>query len=334
MEVKLESGYRTYSLPVEDYDKLVEYYSQTVPFEGTSGKYSISSHIVYPRYKIRASFAKYNQSSTNTRSIAKNESYADYIVLPVKEITDILKLDTYAKRGPILSFLHLNDPNKIYFRHLSSSDYNLLKYAVKVYEEKLTKPIIDFQAFAGKLECLKERLTIPKAQFLIDLLNADSASQKLGMEALTNYDTKRSLPAIFYVLAKAHTLKVNDYWHSTAFKSFRDRVYATCKHTVDSLTSSYITRVYEHLVEIEDVTLTRAEYNLFREAMCEHLQEVIKNNDVEMHIVPEMLTLKFKPENIIEDELVEQEDKLLEESVLEESNSDFYVLVDDTAENT
>lgn len=332
MEVKQEQGYKTYSLPVEDYDKLVEYYSQTVPFEGTSGKYSISSHIVYPRYKIRASFAKYNQSSTNTRSIAKNESYADYIVLPVKEITDLLK--TYAKRGPISTYSHLQDTNKMYFRHLSGSDRNLLKYAIKAYEEKLTKPIIDFQAFAGKLECLKERLTIPKAQFLIDLLNADSASQKLGMEALTNYDTKRSLPAIFYVLAKAHTLKVNDYWHSTAFKSFRDRVYATCEHTVDSLTGSYITRVYERLVQIQDVTLTRAEYNFFREEMCEHLQKVIKDNDVEMHIVPEMLTLNFKPENIIEDELVEQEDKLLEESVLEEGNSDFYVLVDDTAENT
>lgn len=330
IEITSEPGYKNYSIPVEDYNKLVEYYSQTVPFEGTSGKYSISSHIVYPRYKIRASFAKYNQSSPNIRSIAKNESYADYRILPVKEINKVLETNA----GVSFRNNSLKDPNKMYFRYMGTSEYNLLKYAITIYNTQVNKPIIDFQDFASKLDCLKERLTIPKCQFLIDLLNADDASQRLAMETLTNYDTKRSLPAIFYVLAHSRSLKSNDYWHSTAFKSFRDRLYTSSEYSVEGLTGSSIVRSYDKLVEIKNVTLTRSEYNIFRGAMCEHLKELVKDNDVEMEIVPEMLTLKFKPENIIDDELVDQEDKLLEESVLDEGNSDFYVLVDDTEENT
>ena len=342
MEIRKEDFWKTYSMSVEDYEKLAAFYSQSVPFKGTSGKYAIYSGINYPRYKIRASFNMYNEKSVSKRSIAKNVSYADYYVMPLKEIQEALK-------GSILqSELGQNSSyqnNKIVFgsprhvfRYIERSSLDIISAAIQYYKSceadpSLVKPVIDFQDFASNMDDLKERLTIPKAGFLIDLLRGDKSSVRLAMESLTNFDLTRSLPGILYVVGSvtSFTMKDCDYWHSTAFRAFKQRFNSLVDRHIEGCFSEDLTQVYDRLKQ--DITLTKSEYLAIRQAIYEKYLDRAKNDEIVLAITPESITLKFKPENIIDDELVEAEDRIREESALDDTDT-AYILVDDTNTST
>lgn len=320
-----ENHWKTYYLQAEDFNKLMDYYNQSVPFKGTSGKYAISSAIVYPRYKIKASFETYNRTAVNKRSIAKNESYANYVVLPVTQMLKVLR--DYRPEGDL-----------IYYRYINLSELSTLKYLIKHFNSDYSsKPIIDFNDFSSNLEAMQERLTIPKAQLIVDLLNGDTASKKLGMEMLTNYDTARSIPAIAYVLLKAPNLKYQDYFTSTAFKSFRGRVSAYTKYSCEFFNTASTETFYSTLVGLLNgeeyvFTITEGEYDAIRQVMYEKIKQDAENKDIVLNITPEQVILNFPKEKIVSDDSVAEQDQILQEAILEDTESSYFLL-DDTIEH-
>lgn len=329
IQLTSESMWKTYSILKEDYETLVQYYSQIVPMQGTSGKYCINHGLVYPRYKIRASFEIYNQANpVNKRALAKNEGYADYVVVPAKDILEVLSKGTLGKNTA------QQDCYK--FVYIPNSRLNTLKIAISHYNSiNYNRPIIDFKDFTQNLEDLKERLTIDKASYLVDLLNGDEASVKLAMESLTNYDTKRSLIAILYILSKGKKIRLNDYFNSTAFKSFRNKMMEITKVTVEYWLNMDFNRIYKNLadeVDLKKVTLTMSEYSFIRAEMHQYCMDIATNSGVTLNLKEEDVILGFSPENIIPDEVVQAEDEVRQKALLEDS-SDTYLLVDDTADN-
>lgn len=343
MELYKEPTWKTYSMSMEDYEKLAAFYNQSVPFKGTSGKYAIYSGINYPRYKIRASFNMYNEKNVSKRSIAKNVSYADYYVMPFKEIHEVLKKACVEKEvGGKTAYNYSNhrvfdEPRKV-FKYIERSELDLMSAAIQYYKDcesnpSLIKPLIDFQEFASNMDDLKERLTIPKAEFLVDLLKGDASSVRLAMESLTNFDLLRSIPAILYVLGSttSHVMKNCDYWNSTAFRAFKQRFGQVVERHLESCFNDDLTRVYDYIKD--DITITKSEYLVIREAIYERYLDIAKEDEIVLAITPESITLKFKPENIIDDEIVEAEDRIREESALDDTDT-AYILVDDTNEST
>ena len=340
MELTKEPVWKTYSMSVEDYEKLAAFYSQSVPFKGTSGKYAIYSGINYPRYKIRASFNMYNEKSVSKRNIAKNVSYADYYVMPVKEIKEVFSKSRLEKEVGNKSAYHNHsnyrqfETERRVFKYIERSELDLMSAAIQYYKDcesnpSLIKPLIDFQEFASNMDDLKERLTIPKAEFLVDLLKGDKSSVRLAMESLTNFDLTRSIPAILYVIGStsSHTMKNCDYWYGTAFRAFKQRFGTVIESHLESCFSEDLTKVYDRLKD--DITITKSEYLAIRQAIYEKYLEKAKDDEIVLAITPESITLKFKPENIIDDEIVEAEDRIREESALDDTDT-AYILVDDT----
>ena len=331
---KLEKAYRSYFITKEDYEVLIHYYSQSVPFKGTSGKYSISPIIVYPRYKIRGAFESYNQNSVSKRSIAKNESYADYVVLPLTQFKQTLSSrknsQNHPEHGEIWVFNWLN-PKEMGRLTALIDFYNTMSKA------DTPKPMIDFDDFSSNLDALKERLTIPKTEYIINLLKGDAASMKLGMELLTNFDTMRSIVAICYCLSEiaGYNLRTHDYFNSTAFKSFRDRFTGIVSRSVDAMGGTSKPMLYEYIVNIldshKDVTITATEYNMFKQIMCDYFIEKANNNDIILNITTDNITLKIDEDRVIPDENIEEEDRLRQEAALEDASSSYYLL-DDTTE--
>lgn len=315
--------YSSYSLSVEEYNDLTELFNQSVPFAGTSGKYAFHKSVMYPRYKIRTSFEKYNLTNAKKRSIAKNETYADNFVINVEEIQEVLKNAKDFEGRKLFRYLYIKDRAKL---KAGIDFYNYTKKSGKL------PNIINFQDLASSLDCVNERLTIPKAEFLITLLKGDKASEKLGMETLTNYDLKRSLPALVYVFTHTGKGRFNDYWHSTAFKSFRERFRTLTGTYVESLSGDNAHNVYTYLVSflgnLPDMTITEQEFQYLRKGMCEYMKDRAANNDVNLILPEESVILKFKPEQIIPDSEVETEDQIRESAYLEEEDS--YTIVDDT----
>lgn len=343
MELYKELTWKTYSMSIEDYDKLTAFYNQSVPFKGTFGKYAVYSGINYPRYKIRASFNIYNEKSVSKRSIAKNVSYADYYVMPFKEIQEVLKKASIEKEvGVKTAYTHnthrvFDEPRRV-FKYIERPEVDILSAAIQYYKDcestpSLIKPLIDFQEFASNMDDLKERLTIPKAEFLVDLLKGDRSSVKLAMESMSNFDLSRSIPAILYVLGSttSQVIKNCDYWNSTAFRAFKERFFQVAERHLESCCSEDLTRVYDFLKQ--DITLTKSEYLIIREAIYEKYLDRAKEDEIVLAITPESITLKFKPENIIDDEIVEAEDRIREESALDDTDT-AYILVNDTNEST
>lgn len=327
MEIIKENGWRTYSMSTEDYDKLEAFYNQSVPFKGTSGKYAIYSGINYPRYKIRACFNMYNEKNASKRSIAKNVGYSDYYVLPVKEILEVLR-----KSKPV------NELGRKVFQYIERADLDLVSAAVQYYKDveenpAHLKPMIDFQDFASNMDDLKERLTIPKAEFLVDLLKGDKSSVRLAMESLTNFDLTRSLPGILYVIGSvsSYTMKDCDYWHSTAFRAFKERFRSIVGRTIEGCFNEDLTEIYNTLEKTS--ALTAKEYEMIRYAMYKKYLQRAEGEEIVLAITPESITLKFKPENIIDDELVEAEDRIREQNALDDTDT-AYILMDDTNVST
>lgn len=324
-------GYRAYYLHKEDWVKLNDYYSQSVPFVGTSGKYCISSSIVYPRYKIKASFEAFNQVSTSKRSIAKNESYADYIVIPVKQFKQLLTNQATQNT--------LDGKPIVIWHYISAGTLAKIKNVINHYNsEYSSKPFIDFDDFSNNLDALKERLTIDKTEPIISLLTSgDSGSRKLGMEMLTNYDIARSVVAIVYCLSKCSgiDLRTNEYYNSTAFKGFRERFAKLVSYQVDSFLGISYTRTYTYLISAFEsntsLTIARSEYEIYKKIMCSVFIDKASSEGIILDITPENLTLKFDESKIIPDELIDHEDKLREEAALEDPTSSYYLL-DDTTE--
>ena len=330
MRILAESSWRTYSLLIEDYETLKQYYSQYVPVKGTSGKYCIHSSLVYPRYKIKASFELYNQANpVHKKSIAKNESYADYVVMPCKEILNILE-KAITSRTKDSEFL--DQPVRV-FRYMSTKDLHLLKVAVNHRNsDHFSKPLIDFSEFSASMEDLKERLTIDKTEFIKQLLGSDSASKRLAMETMTNYDTKRSLIALLYLFSGT-SFRMHEYYTSTAFKAFRGKIGELTGCEPEYWSGMGFTRIYKTLVHndvVKDITLTRSEYAFIREIMHKDCMEAAENSGVTLNLKPEDVILAFDESRIIPDEEVENEDAIRQKALLEDT-PDTYLLVDDTA---
>lgn len=330
MILESESGYRTFSLSVEDYDKLVARFSQSVPFEGTSGKYAFHQSILYPRYKIRTIFEKHNSVNVSKRSIAKNYSYADYMVVSLKDILEIL-------RGGSKTMI----TNRVVFRYLYTKQYGILSTAINLFSlgESTGReiPLIDINDFLKGTDFTKERLSIPNAEFIIDLMKGDKASQKLGMETMSNFDLRKSIAAILYITLKGGVGKYNDYWHSTAFKSFREQFSRFVGRHIDSLpsmTSDPLVNVYDYLTDLQEAkkefSITASEALMLRAAchkfICEKSSE---NYSIDIELPIESVSLRINPEFIIADEVVEAEDAMRQQALIEEG-ADAYILVDDT----
>lgn len=322
--------YKGYYLDKEDWLKLSNYYSQSVPFVGTSGKYYISSSIVYPRYKIKTSFETFNQTSTSKRSMAKNESYADYIVIPVKQFKYLLTNQAIQST--------LDGKPVVIWNYIGTSTLTKLKNLINYYNsEHSSKPFIDFDDFSSNLDALKERLTIPKTEYIINLLKGDSSSLKLGMELLTNFDTSRSVVALCYCLSEVdgYSIRNHDYFNSTAFKSFRERFINVAGKSVEYFGGLSKPRLYDETVRIlndyENASITTIEYKMFKDLMCEWYIDKASDDDVILNITPDNLTLKINEDKIISDESIEEEDRLRQEAALEDASSSYYLL-DDTTE--
>lgn len=327
-------AYKNYIMLQSDYTALINYLSQSVPFQGTSGKYAISSLIMYPRYKIRASFEQYNKVNPgNLRSIAKNESYATYVVFPAKQVLDILQ----AKDGRDRINTTLEGQPAVQFRWLPTPDLARLKAAIDHYNSAhAAKPLVDFEDFTANLDSLKERLSIGKTEFILNLLKSDDAGTiKLGMEMLANYDTERSIVALYYVLAclPSYNIRNNSYYTSTAFKSFRSRFQDCCGISVEGAMGTMLPRfcenVIEFLIERKSLTLLTSEYQELQKIMCEYYKDVSRNHSITLQITPENVILDIDPSKVIPDEQIEEEDKLRQEAALEDPSSSYFLL-DDT----
>jgi len=322
---KVERSWNSYKVPEADWDKLVNYYaSQIVPFEGTSGKYCIHSSITYPRYKIKASFEKYNSGKINKRSIAKNESYADYISIPVKEIKSILfDVNSHHEAGV----------NYKMWRHYGKGVLSRLTTLIKMFNDYPNAKLIDFHEVAKTLDSVKERLVISKSQFIIDLLNSgDKGSEKLGMELITNFDTEKSLPAIFYVLSESnsqYTLKHNDYFTSTAFRAFRERFRQLTSEYVESAGTWGHVKSYEKLIGLK-VGVTDKEHDFYRDELFKRMIQIAEDKNVTLNINPEHVILRF--ETVIPESEVEEADMIMEQAAMEDDGAT-YIIVDDTTES-
>lgn len=330
MIITQESSWRTHSIEVEDYKTLLQFYSQSVPFKGTSGKYFISSSIIYPRYKVKAAFEIFNQTNpSNKKSIAKNEGYADYVIMPCRDILKVLKESRVGKNSTgkeVCMFMYIHP------KHLA-----ILKMCINYYNTYKDKPMIDFKEFSESIDGIKERLTINNTEVLVNLGRGDSGSQKLCMEMLTNYDVSKSLVAILYVLSRFSNIRYNEYYNSTVFKAFRTKMREITGYDVDWWAGMEFPRLYQKLLikvdEFKDITMTKSEYNYIKDLMLAECKKVAEGMGVTLNIDSENVTLRIGEANIIEDSVVEEADRVRLEALMEDPN-EAYILVDDTIENS
>lgn len=321
------NSYRSYRMPKSDYDLLVTYLSTVSSFPNSTGKYYLHKEITYPRYKVRAAFEKFNQKNRLAqRSIAKNESYADYIIVPTIELLDILENFT-KNRDTVQNGIEYKN-----FSWISKSTLSQLQGLINLYNFYKDKPIIDFKEFSKHIDSLKDKLTIEGADTLMSLLAGDDSSTKLGMEMLTNYDFENSLIPILLVISRnTYNMKNSDYWHSTAFRSFRDKFYSYLDKQIEYVRAADPSDIYD-LIKFRSPKITESEYIYLRKAVYDDLIKNALADSIELDLTESQIKLtKIPVENIIPDEeYITDLDQITEDIILTSEDNTTYSLIDDS----
>lgn len=321
-------GYRAWYFTKEDHEKLINYLSGSVSFAGTSGKYFLDKAITFPRYKVRAAFEALNKRSVNKKSLAKNESYTDYIVLNTQFFLDLLNR---------MSLKMLYNKEVMYRDWYDNRSAISLQHLCSVYNSYKNIPIIDLRDFETGVNCIKDKMTLQDVESLSNLFESrDSASVKLGMEMLTNYDFDKSiLPMIIICSKYRHIFRSNHFWGSTSFKCFRDTFYSRLTHSIDYLSVSKDSPdCYEHILKTKAV-ITESEYVYLRKEIYNSIISSSQDHNYAINLTEEDIKLEIPAENIVPDNSVITDlNNITNEIIMSGDIDETYDLIDDTTEDS
>lgn len=291
---KVTGSWRTWEGKNEEYEILKQFYSKSVPLGDTFGKYCIHSSILYPRYKIKNSFEKYNEGRTvGTRHIAKNESYANCLVYDVKRIQDMLAHKLVPGEG------------KVVYRYLNEGEADFLKnaYDIAVNYPKIT--LIDQADFFKEINQDKERLSIENSDMIVNLLRGDKASMALGMEQLTNFDLEKSVLGICYCLTfAAFSLESVDYFKSTAFRAFRKQFIHKVRMHPENLRNQKFMNIYDNL-DSKEIYVDKFEMLFLKLIIKNKIIESVTRSGITLNIDESHIFLNIPEEHIVPDLKVE-----------------------------
>lgn len=322
------AGYRAWYFTKEEYNELINYLSGSVSFAGTSGKYFLDKSITFPRYKVRASFEALNKKSINKRALAKNESYADYIVIPVKTYREILI--------QMREFM-LDDKEVMYKDWFYNPQVILINHLCSLYNNYKHVSIIDMPDFQGDISSVRDKMTLDDVEILNNLFESnDSASVKLGMEMLTNYDFEKSILPIILVISKhKYTFKRNSFWSSTAFKSFRDTVYNRLNTHMDYLNIGTDTPDAYKLILRSNAVITESEYLYLRKDLYNYSKKDVESYSFSIDFTEEDVKLQIPAENIVpDDSMITDLTSITDEIIMSGDLDQTYDLIDDTTEDS
>lgn len=293
----LKHTWRSWVGTIEQYDELVKYFENVkniVSFTGTRGKYCFDKRIVYPRYKVKKTFEKYNEDKALSlhRSIAKNEKYANYIVFDVKPIIKILK-------EAFTDTLKDSDKSCKIYRYLNKGEAEMLKDAYELATTHSHVSIIPVEDFLKEMTNYKERLSLRDSEMLVNLLKGDDAALKLGMEMMTNYDVKKSLLALIYASHSGRHLSASEYFTSTAFKSFRKEFLEACGFGIENI--KYSGNIFYLLkrIGLDNIYMDSTEITIVKQFIYKEIENYISGLGITIKLNDENLELNINSERII-----------------------------------
>jgi len=337
MTITSTGEYRTYYIGETDYQSLLNFLEApyTDKLINTHGKYYMYGDIEYPRYKMKASLIKLNPKIK--RTVAKNEGYADFVIINKEALKQILTENTkFIDTAKVLrngnTLYRVYEIRWITPRKLSSIKDLMIYYLA--YKDKRTISFADFDECSNSH---KERITIKTMEPIKNLLEStDKSSIQLGMEMLANCDFDKSKFAILALIQGGFNLHYHDYYSTTAFKAFRNKFADVFNTDLRYGVRSGPLNIYKMLcAKNEDnkpILITKAEYEYLLNAVYEEILSNIEHLNIVSTISKDQLTLPIDPANIIDDDILQDIEDQVDDAIIEEDDNNAYELIDDEPE--
>ena len=291
-----EKSWRVFLGTQDQYKEMVDHFLRDggmTPMKDTFGKYCFDSRVIYPRYKIKKAFETYNEGKIAQRSIAKNENYATHIVYDSSNIRSILKNARKTTDCPKPELC-------VEYRYLNKSDVEILTHAYELATKYKHVKIIESSDFIKELALTKDRLSLANCDMVLNLLKGDDSAHKLGMEMMTNYDVEKSVLALMHVAKEGRQLNANEYFNSTAFKSFRKEFTNYTGISIEGMKYSGNIQYLLQRVGLQKLYLDPLEQKVLKVMILESLQNTVRQIGATLNLSEEDLSLNIPEDHLLE----------------------------------
>lgn len=223
-----------------DLDILKTWYeSNIISFKGFNGKVFFSPLTTFPRYK----FTEYSRNNNQIVKRVRDLANSDIVVIDTNKFSKSFNIGSPKIFQKITDSCTDTDPKylglPVYITVSTISayceeGYNLnmysafeeLKFLVHLYNNKNSIKLVSVSEVNTEINKQYQTINSVLARSLNLLLGSDDvANVKLGMEMITNVDIEASLLHLM-ILSSTNNIRIrdNDYYSSTNFKSFRNKL--------------------------------------------------------------------------------------------------------------
>lgn len=310
-----------------------------IKFKGFQGKLLFLKDTTFPRYK----FSDYSVNNNKVVRRVREAKSANALVLDLNYFKDLIskglrnisyfqgiRVDSEGNNIHInISDYDENKPIPFIKKCYHINSYNIkiitnLGYLLHIYNNFNSLKIINVFDLSEEVNKGNDIIDVEFAKSINQLLGADDASVKLGMEMLTNCNFEASLLHIMILIANNNRkIRNNDYYSSVNFKNFRNKLYNYTNIHFDYLKTNTNDTVQEFL-KIEGKSLLETDVDYIKDCIREELEQsitfihngyTISNFDITLNIDPSKIIANKVINTVVEQEESEVVKEVIEEQV-------------------